>query len=82
MVYFFSRFFATQKVCFLLTLKEKLHLISIENTAVKNRMESNKKNIGWQCSNERKSRQRALLRYFSFELSFTTVCAVTEVLLY
>ena len=82
MVRFFSRFFYYAKcLCFLLTLKDELHLVSIENTVVKNKREreQQKKFVGNVRTNEQKSRQHILLYCFSFQLSLAFVCAITVV---
>ncbi len=67
MVRFFSWFFGDAKCfCYLLTLRDEIHLASIENSVVNNKRESNEKND-------------STVSRFSFQLSLAFVCTITVV---
>ncbi len=78
---FFSRFFRHAKcLYYLLTLKDELHLVSIENSVVKKKREkesNNKKKIRWQRPNE--CTKKSTMYCFSFQLSLVFVCTTTVV---
>jgi hypothetical protein len=80
MFLFFSRFFRDAKcLYYLLTLKDELHLVSIENSVVKKnkREREQQKKIRWQRPNE--CTKKSTMYCFSFQLSLAFVCTITVV---